>query len=90
MGDYIRNNPAMPWVLLVLLFNCLRLVGMVMFFFDKRTDKLVRGFIFVLLAYFAIAAGPIANTRYFLPVSLMAAGCAVMGYMRVLQKRKTV
>jgi len=60
---------------------------MIAFLFNKRTHWLLRLFTFILLAYFAVAAGPIANTRYFLPVSLIAIGIAAMGYMNMLQKR---
>jgi len=82
MNEYIRNNPSLPVVMVVLLFNCIRLVGLVMFFFRRNVHWLVRSFILVLLCYFAVAAGPIANTRYFLPVSLIAIGCAVMGFYK--------
>lgn len=74
-------------VMLVLLFNMVRLVGLVMFFFKKNIHWLVRLFAFVLIVYFAVAAGPIANTRYFLPVSLIAIGCAVMGYISITNKK---
>jgi hypothetical protein len=89
MSDYIGHNPSLPVVMLILLFNCFRLFGMVVFFLDRKVNWLIRMFIALLLVYFAVAAGPIANTRYFLPVSLIAIGIAVMGYMSILQKRAT-
>ncbi len=89
MGEYMRNNPSLPIVLLVLLFNFIRLVGMVLFFFDRKTNWLLRLFTFIFLVYFAIAAGPIANTRYFLPVSLIAIGVAAVGYLGIMKKRTT-
>ncbi|MCW3123196.1 MAG: hypothetical protein JWQ38_2688 [Flavipsychrobacter sp.] len=88
MGTYVCNNPSMPLVIVVLLFNLLRLVGFVVFLFKRNIHWVVRSFVFVLVAYFAVAAGPIANTRYFLPVSLIVIGCAVMGLMN--KKDKTV
>jgi len=88
MGGYIRDNPSMPFVLLVLIFNILRLIGLLLFFFKNPLNLHLRLFIFMLLSYFAVAAGPIANTRYFLPVSLMAIGCSVMGHAGILEKRK--
>jgi len=87
MGNYVRNNPSMFVVMLVLLFNIVRLVGLVVFFFKMEIHWLVRSFAFVLIVYFAVAAGPIANSRYFLPVSLVAIGCAVMGYMSIINKK---
>ena len=89
MRGYISNNPSLPIVLLVFLFNCVRLIGLIVFLFKRDIHWLIRLFTFILLAYFAIAAGPIANTRYFLPVSLIAIGAATMGYMGILQKRAT-
>jgi len=89
MRDYISNNPSMPFVLLVLLFNCIRLIGFVRFLLKRNINRLIRFFVFVLIAYFAIAAGPIANTRYFLPVSLIMIGCAIIGFMDMLNKRVT-
>ncbi len=89
MGAYIHNNPSLPFVMLVLLFNCIRLIGLVAFFFRRNIHWLLRVFTFILLVYFAVAAGPIANTRYFLPVSLIAIGCAMMGFLGYSIKGKT-
>lgn len=86
MGNYFSNNPSMVAVIFILLFNCLRLIGLFWFFTGRKIHWLVRGFIFVLVAYFAVAAGPIANTRYFLPVSLIVIGCAVIGFIKKLNK----
>ena len=88
IGEFVGKNPSMPIILVVLLFNCLRLCGLLAFFFSGNVHLGIRLFIFMLLCYFAVAAGPIANTRYFLPVSLIAIGCSAMGYMGVLEKRK--
>ena len=87
MGAYIQNNPSLPFVMLVLLFNCIRLIGMLAFFFSRNIHWLVRSFTLILIGYFAVAAGPISNTRYFLPVSLIAIGCAVIGFMGIMNKR---
>ena len=89
LNEYIHNNPSLLFVTLVFIFNCLRLIGMLLFFFDRKISWPIRIFIGILLLYFAIAAGPIANTRYFLPESLIAIGIAAMGYMSRLQKRAT-
>jgi hypothetical protein len=87
MSDYLHNNPSLFFVVLVFLFNCLRLIGFIWFLLSKRIHWLVRTFISVLVAYFAFAAGPIANTRYFLPVSLIVIGAGVMGLVD-LKNRK--
>ena len=90
MGDYIKNNPSMPFVLLVLLVNCIRLIGFLWFFVNRKIHWLVRSFVFILIAYFALAAGPIANTRYFLPVSLILISCTVLGFMEMLNKKENI
>ncbi len=93
MAWYFKENNSMPFVILVLLLNSLRAFGMVLFFLNRRVNGMVRLFTFMLIGYFAFAAGPIANTRYFIPVSLVAIGCAVLGYtsyLAALQKRKTL
>lgn len=82
LSDYIKHNASMPFVILVFLFNCFRLIGIIFFFLGRKATLGIRIFIFIYLSYFAIAAGPIANTRYFLPVSLIAIGCAAMGLKR--------
>jgi hypothetical protein len=86
MGDYVRNNPSLVFVVIVLIFNCIRLVGLFWFFRDKKIHWLVRIFVAALVGYFILAAGPIGNTRYFLPVSLIVIGCAVLGFMSKMNK----
>jgi hypothetical protein len=81
LGAYMHNNSSMPFVLVVLLFNLFRLFGLIIFFLNKHINWVLRLFTFILIGYFVVAAGPIANTRYFLPVSLLAIGCSVLGYI---------
>jgi len=81
MGGYVQQNPSILAVLVVFIFNCVRLIGLFLFFSARGINRGVRFFAFLLFAYFAVAAGPIANTRYFLPVSLLAIGCAVVGFV---------
>ncbi len=87
MGKYIKENASMPIVLLVLLMNCARALGLVLFFMSRKVNGIVRLFTFMLVGYFAFAAGPIANTRYFIPVSLIAIGCAALGYANYFTKK---
>ncbi|MES2703940.1 MAG: hypothetical protein V4649_14970 [Bacteroidota bacterium] len=86
MSEYFRNNRSMLVVILVILFNLIRLIGLLLFLLSRRIDVRIRLFVFVLIGYFAVAAGPIANTRYFLPVSLIAIGAAAMGYISRFNK----
>lgn len=88
MNEYIHNNPSLLFVLPVLLFNCLRLIGIFIFFLNRSINLRIRLFTGIMLIYFSVAAGPIANTRYFLPVSLIAIGASATGYMGILQKRE--
>ena len=80
LGRYIEDNPSMPLVLIVFIFNCIRGMGLALFLLSKNRSQWMRAFVFIFIGYFAFAAGPIANTRYFLPVSLIASCCAVVGF----------
>ena len=90
MGDYVKDNPSLFFVALVFLFNCLKLAGLVMFLRSRQIHWLVRVFVFMYAGYFALAAGPIANTRYFLPVSLIAIGCSIIGWSNFRTKENDV
>ena len=87
MSDYLQNNPSLFFVVFVFLFNCARVIGFIWFLLNKKTHWLVRAFIFILAGYFAFAAGPIANTRYFLPVSLIVICAGVMGLIEIRNRK---
>lgn len=87
LSGYIQNNPSLAIALIVFLFNCLRLGGFMLFLLTTAVHWGMRFFIFILVAYFALAAGPIANTRYFLPVSLIVTGCAAVGFISRFNQR---
>lgn len=78
---YAKKNPSLVIALVVLLFNIVRLVGMLMALFSKRIVLRVRLYVLLMFGYFAITTGPIANTHYFMPISLVAIGSAVVGIM---------
>jgi len=80
LGNYLSQNPSLWLAGLVLLFNIIRLLGFMLFLLDKQHQLFLRLFLAGFILYFAIAAGPIENTRYFLPVSLLVAGFGVMGW----------
>lgn len=88
LSDYMRHNGSLPVVLVVFLFNCIRFIGLVVFFTRRNIPPGIRLFLLIFIGYFAVAAGPIANTRYFLPVSLIAIACSVTGYMSILGSRR--
>lgn len=78
---YLADNPSMPLALLILLANIVRMAGILLFVIRERNKYLKWGAV-VLMLYFTMAAGPIANTRYFLPVALIAMGCAAAGFSK--------
>lgn len=86
--NYIADNPTFAMSLVVLVFNFLRLIGLVLFLFNRKQKILIRVFVAGIVAYFAITTGPIANTRYFLPVSLIVIGCAAYGYQKLLLRSR--
>lgn len=88
MGEYMLDNPSLPVVLLVFLFNCVRLFGLIVFFVNRNVHFLLRLFVALFAGYFALATGPIANTRYFLPVSLVVTGGAVLGFIHIMTGRR--
>lgn len=86
--DYMDKNPSFPIALIVLLFNCIRFFGLVLFAISSKINWRIRLFTIFFLAYFGIITGAIASSRYFIPVSLIAIGCSVMGYQLSLQQLK--
>lgn len=85
---YANVNPSFPVTIVVLCFNILKIAGLAIFFMTKSINKYVRIFTAILIAYFIFTAGPIANTRYFIPVSLITAVCATIAYQDILWKYK--
>lgn len=86
--NYIKENSSLLIVVVVLLFNCIKMLGVAMFVCNKRINVYIRLFTCLLFIYFAAVTGPIANTRYFLPISLIASGFAVISYQYLLQRRR--
>ncbi len=90
LQPYFARNNSMPFVIFVLLFNIIRAIGICFFFIDKKINRHIRVFVLILSGYFALIAGPIANTRYFLPVSLIIIGCAVIGLSGKFKRHKVL
>lgn len=86
LQEYVYRNPSFPLAMLVLVFNCIKLLGLALFFLDRKIGRYTRIFVLVIIGYFIFTAGPIANSRYFVPVALITAGCAAIGYQRLLIK----
>lgn len=86
--EYIYRNPSLPITLIILFFNLLKLAGFVLFMFSRYVKSNIRLFVLMLLGYFALTTGPIANTRYLIPVSLILTGCAVIGFQHLLLSYK--
>jgi hypothetical protein len=86
--SYMKAHPSTPVMFVVLLFNVLKLIGLLTFGFSRQLSWYHRSFFLLVLLYFAFMIGPIVNTRYHLPVSLVLIGCAVLGYQRLLQGRQ--
>jgi len=85
---YFLAHPSAICMLLVLLFNLLKIPGVIAFFLTRTIDWRYRALSLVLLGYFAFMTGPLANTRYHLPVSLLYIGCAVIGYQSLLLRQR--
>lgn len=90
LKDYARNNPTLLLALAIGMFNVVRLVGLFWFFRRGGAHRGILLFTFILLGYFAVAAGPIANTRYLLPVSPIIIGLAVMGITARRQAKSNI
>ncbi len=84
---YFQTNLSIIPVFIALLFNFIRTIAMVYFFFNKNINLLLRLFLFIFVFYFAMAAGPIANTRYFLPVSLLVIFAATLSLSMLMEKK---
>lgn len=85
--DYLRSYPWLPLILLVFLFNILRVIGWLLFLRQKQIPAAVKWCSSIYILYFAGITGPVANTRYFLPVLLVLSAMAAIGWSAVLFKR---
>jgi hypothetical protein len=86
--DYLKLYPWLPLVLLVFLFNLIRLAGVFLFMFNKSIPLSLRVFGAIYVLYFAAITGPVANTRYFLPVLLVLSAMSAIGYAGWIEKIK--
>jgi len=77
--DYTWQNPTAIIAILITCFNLVKLVGLLLLIIYAGMPKIVKWFIVLFIAYFALITGPIANAHYLMPVSLIISGCGVIG-----------
>lgn len=85
--QYLKSYPWLPFLLLVFLFNVLRVAGWLLFLRQKHIPAAIKWCCSVYILYFAGITGPVANTRYFLPVLLVLSAMAAIGWRSVLTRR---
>jgi hypothetical protein len=85
---YIYKNVSFPIAIIVFVINCLRIAGIVLLALSDKFDYRIRLFALFLFMYFSLTTGPIANPRYFMPISIIASGCAVLGFQSILLQTK--
>lgn len=86
--DYLKSYPWLPLILLVFFFNLVRVAGLFLFLFNKNLPLAFRVLSTIYVLYFAAITGPVANTRYFLPVLLVMSAMATIGYAGWIAKMK--
>jgi hypothetical protein len=86
--DYLKSYPWLPLILLVFLFNLVRVAGLFLFLFNKSLPLALRVLSTIYVLYFAAITGPVTTTRYFLPVLLVMSAMATIGYAGWIDKMK--
>lgn len=84
---YLKHYPFLPVLLLAPLTGLIRLLGFLLFLFQRKNDLTIRILMAVFVLYFAAVTGPVANARYFLPLLLVMSACAWIGYSNIGQHR---
>ena len=88
ISEYLQQYPSFGIALLVLLFNIVKAAGLILFVVYVRMQRVLKWFVFLFMAYFALITGPISNAHYVLPVALMISGAAVIGCFAFLQRKQ--
>jgi len=86
--NYLRQFPTFLLVLVVIIFNLLRVAGSILFVFNRKIPLQIRLACSIYVIYFAAVTGPVANTRYFLPVMLVCAAMAAVGWGHFLSRKR--
>ncbi len=85
---YLIKYPLLPVILLVVLFNFIRFIGFILFLFSSKIPVVLRLLAGIFVFYFALVTGPVANTRYFLPVLLILNSCCLVSYSLLFKQIK--
>lgn len=78
--SYVKAYPSALLALIVVVANVIKIAGFLVFLLYGRIERLIKLFVLLFVAYFALITGPISNAHYVLPVSLIIAGMAVVGF----------
>lgn len=87
--NYLKHYPYLMLLLLMPVFGFIRLIGFIMFFFDRKNKWTIKCAVVLFVLYFVVITGPVANARYFLPIVLIVSACSWIGYANFLSKYKT-
>lgn len=85
--DYLKSYPWLPLLLLIVLFNILRTIGWLLFLRNKHIPSAIKWCGSLYILYFAAITGPVANTRYALPVLLVWSAMAAIGWSSILFRK---
>ncbi|MBS1588514.1 MAG: hypothetical protein JST52_02760 [Bacteroidetes bacterium] len=88
LPTFFKTHLSVVVMFLVLLFNFFKIVGVGIFLVDIKTSWAIKVALFSIPIYLALLTGPLANTRYHLPVSLLVIGCGVLGFQKLGQRKK--
>lgn len=86
--NYLKDYPFLLILVITPVFGFFRLLGCILFLFEKGNDKYLRIAVVVFVLYFAIITGPVANARYFLPILLITSAGAWTGYANAIDRWK--
>lgn len=85
---YMKGYPYLPFILLTVFFNILRFIGLLLFIFNRKYSLQLKILTSIYIFYFAMITGPVANTRYFLPVLLVMSSLSILGFSGFMEQRK--
>jgi len=68
------------------LFKVVKITGFLLYLFRKNEQLQLRIFLFMLVAYLALATGPLGASRFLLPVELLIIGGSLQGWIPLVVK----
>lgn len=87
---YLKTHQSAMLALCTLLFNMLKLIGVMLFFKLAKLSAIIKWFIALYLLYFALLTGPISNAHYVMPVSLIIILTGLNGFYFFEANRKSI